>query len=41
MPAIVGYIIGATGSYLNGLLFMVAAGAIGTCFVIILALRKI
>jgi sugar phosphate permease len=41
VPAIVGYIIGATGSYLNGLLFMVAAGAAGTCFVIILAFRKI
>ena len=40
-PAIVGYIIGATGSYMNGLLFMVAAGTFGTICVTILAFRKV
>ncbi|MDR3564293.1 MAG: MFS transporter [Negativicutes bacterium] len=41
VPAIVGYVIATTGSYMGGLMFMVASGAIGTCFVIILAFRKI
>lgn len=40
-PAIVGYIIGITGSYIGGLMFMVAAGLFGTFFVSILAIRKI
>jgi len=41
VPAIVGYVIATTGSYMGGLLFMVTAGAIGACFVAVLSFRKI
>jgi len=41
VPVIVGYVIATTGSYMGGLMFMVAAGAIGACCAVTLMLRKI
>jgi sugar phosphate permease len=41
VPVIVGYVIATTGSYMGGLMFMVTAGAVGTCCAITLTLRKI
>jgi sugar phosphate permease len=41
VPVIVGYVISTTGSYMGGLMFMVAAGTVGTCCALTLTLRKI
>jgi sugar phosphate permease len=40
-PAIVGYIIGLTGSFVGGLMFIVAVGVFGGCCVTVLAFRRI
>jgi sugar phosphate permease len=41
VPAIVGYVIATTGSYMGGLMFMVTAGAIGACFALLMTFRKV
>jgi hypothetical protein len=39
-PAIMGYLIGVTGSYLGGLMYLVAWGTIGAACATVLAFRK-
>jgi sugar phosphate permease len=41
VPAIVGYVIATTGSYMGGLMFMVSCGAVGACSAIAMTLRKV
>jgi sugar phosphate permease len=41
VPAIVGYVIATTGSYMGGLMFMVSCGAVGACSAILMTLRKV